>query len=165
MSGAYRITKPLDGCHEIVAFLEGLLFARSHGFDYHQMVFYTDDQSVAYAQQLTCPGHVAFQLGDKDKFLEQLEQICIGLYTSELFEIAQECILKARFHKVRSHHGRSGSIYNNRVDYLARNAMYEKRGIPQETLSFEVWLEETLISFSNSIGLAFLKDEYAEASI
>ena len=125
------------GWYEISAFIEGFLYAKSHGFKNDQMSFYTDDESVAYVGQFRRTGRGA----SYTVFQEKLEQICKEFYPNVegLCEELLQCLEEARFTKVKGH---ATCVYNLRVDYLAKYARDVHLDPETQLKGFESWAAE-----------------------
>lgn len=136
------------GSYELLAFIEGFLYAKSHGYPYEQMSFYSDDESVVYAGIWGNKNN----FGNQDRYKKIVEKVkhvcdfyCPGV--PNLVSEIEECFAKARFNKVKGH---AKCVYNLRVDYLAKFARDQIRG--QETVleSFEKWVKKGFLKYVNS---------------
>lgn len=150
LHGAVLLPSKVSGVHEIQAFLEGMLFALSHGFEYEDMVFYTDCRGVAYCGFYLFPENYVSKV-TVERHLEKMQQVCELYYPAGTYEKALECSVKARFVKVKSH---SNCVYNQRVDYLAKHGVRSRLGIPSKLFDFETWIDEGLCMHGQD-GLAY----------
>lgn len=134
----------LLGQHEIIAFVEGMLFARSHGYVASEMVFYTDDEVVAYGGQWLADVS-SWQRYRVQQLETRIRSVCEALYSEEIYCQAIECLKIARFHKVKGH---DCCVDNERVDYLVKQALDEAIGdVCKVTKSYSEWLTEGLVRY------------------
>lgn len=132
------------GQHELIAFVEGMLFAKSHGYAFSEMVFYTDDENVAFGGQWLADIS-SWQRGRIDIFKDRIKTVCEELYAAEVYEDAVECLQVARFHKVKGH---DCCVDNERVDYLVKRALDEAIGISKgPTKDYSEWLTDGLVRY------------------
>ena len=146
LSGNRSVPQFLFGAHERVAFVEGVLFALSHGYTFEEMVFFTDDDVIPYAGMYL---HEQNGMGiNRSKVEERFRTLCRKLYSDEVCERVLECMRRSRFHKVRGHRY---IVDHNRADYLAKKAM--KRGLKgnsEEVLDYQTWLSQGFLFWINT---------------
>lgn len=122
MSGHRFTHRENANFHEILGFIEGLLYARSHGYQLNEMSFYTDDETLAYASFRLHPDN---RTKCMDDLRARLMRACSLFYDESLFDDLIEALNVCRITKVKGH---STCIYNCRVDYLAECARFDVLG-------------------------------------
>lgn len=132
----------LHGYHEMMAFLEAMRFAKGQGFLFENMSFYTDDPQVSYAGFMLHPANFV-ATDDVDKFKRRFQTLCLKYYDEGTYQDALECLVKSRFTKVKGH---DTTVYNLRVDHLARHAREVAAGKEDVLDSFEDWLAQGFYS-------------------
>lgn len=126
---------------EAVAWVKAYLYAKEQGFKPEEMAFYTDDAQIAYAQFFL--HHPNNQGNGRVKLCEFLRKICSTFFYPELYDELLYCLTKARFIKVKGHRD---TIYNLRVDYLAKIA----RDTTKQPLPFEEWLSKGFLNYTEN---------------
>ena len=96
-----EIDKSIDGCHELAAFVEGVLIASSRDFAPEQKVFWSDDEVVGYAPSILHPGNGH---GLRSESLtSRLKRLTAKLYTPLVCEVALVYMTRSHAHKLRGH--------------------------------------------------------------
>lgn len=137
-----------SGTHELVAFIEAVLYLDSHGHDPRDVVFLTDDATTVYGVQCEVNGINSGHTDAAHRLLARLARA--GMYQQAVLDRVWAFALQARFHWVKGH---LLTVYNQRADYLARRAaMAHKVGQRVRVLGFETWLMQGFSSFDPHLG-------------
>lgn len=123
--------------HEIVAVIESIIYASTHGGTPETTTFYTDDQRTVYGTQW----HNVHGWSDTFQISPALQSELNNvesMYTKEVMATVMEYFEKAQWYWVKGH---KDSVNNRRVDYLAKRAMKMKAGLVSGSfLTFEEWI-------------------------
>lgn len=133
-SGTYlehhgALERELNGYHELIALVEGVLLAHARGFEPCNVSIYTDDNVLGYAPWYLHPGNfkqsVAEALSAKLRFLTRL------VYSDDVHELVLRYLRDAHLNWVKGH---NFCVDQERADYLARHAAWSILGRPQAPL-------------------------------
>ncbi len=140
VEGATQVPQELNGYHEMVAFVEAALYASARGVEPENLVVYTDDENIGYANGYLHPDNYA---GARSFALnERLDKLCSKLYCEATRDLVLRYLRGARIHKLKGH---SFLVYQERADYLARQCAWRlMEGTPLPSLSFMDWLAKGL---------------------
>lgn len=133
------------GSYELLAFIEGYLYAKSHGYKNEDISFYSDDESVVYAGIWGD----ANNFGQKDRYekvMSKVKHIC-DFYYPQLKDLPNqiaECFAQSRFNKVKGH---AKCIYNLRVDFLAKFSRDQILGKETSLEGFDQWIKQGFMKF------------------
>jgi|SRR5476651_2146652 len=129
--------------HELVAFASAVLHAKKTGVAYEDISFYCDDFHVCNAGSWFHKDNWV-ATSDVDTLKKRLLETCVQFFTPELYDDLLDCLIKARFTKVKGH---SDVIYNLRVDYLSDYARGLLSGAPIQWINFEAWLAKGFLVY------------------
>lgn len=134
--GAVEVSQSFCGYHEMLAFVEGVLFAHARGYAPQDVAIYTDDEGIGYANWALHPGN--YQGARADALGERLRRLTTALYSEATHALVLAYLREARIHKLRGH---KFLIDQERADYLARQCAWRTLdGTAQSPLTFEQWL-------------------------
>ena len=131
--GQRFLPKQYRGAHEIIAFVEAVIWANAHNGNTLNTVFYTDYQKIT---DMCKPAHTK----NKHKLSESVKRQLMwvkDLYTADILNLAEQYMIFAQINWVKGH---SGCVNNHRADYLSRSAHKIAIGNVPHALSFEKWL-------------------------
>jgi ribonuclease HI len=142
--GGYKgVDNKYGAHHEFVAFAAAVLHAKHAGVAFEDISFYCDDFHVCNAGSwFHLDNWVA--TSDVEWLKTRLLETCVNFFTPDLYDDLLDCLIKARFTKVKGH---SDVIYNLRVDYLANYARGLLRDTPIQWLNFEAWLAKGFLAY------------------
>lgn len=120
LNGRYDLSLEYVGLHEVVAFVEAMLFAESHGVDPKDVSVYTDDQFVSYAHFYLHPGN--YRSKETHSMFGKLH-LLDRLYNQPMVERMLGWLGTVRVSWVKGHRL---CVDQNRVDHLARKALQRK---------------------------------------
>ena len=133
-----RVVKPgiCSGAHEVIAFIEAVLYLSSHGIRVQDVNFITDDELTAYGSKATVAN--GYACTSMHEALQSCLQSLVRnkLYTEEVLEVVRPYLFDGRFHKIKGH---AGCVLNQRCDYLAKVASRAELGGKSETQGFLEW--------------------------
>lgn len=132
--GTQEVDWRLHGCHESFAFIESVVQANARGAKPEEVVFYTDDEAVAYGAYDRSTG---WEFNGRKADFDHRLNLLSGFYSDETLNLVREYSLKSRFVKVKGH---KKTVNNLRVDYLAAQAKRTKLGACEPFQDFETWL-------------------------
>lgn len=136
---------PLTGCHEQIAFIEGVNYAYAKGFDFRDMTILCDDMLLGYAQTSLHPDN--FSVLRADAVRARLAHVTSLLYDTQTVQRVLDAIEQASIHKLKGH---NLDVYQERADYLAKAGARKVCGLSGETpLSYEAWLVEGIHTFDH----------------
>ena len=136
--------KMVAGNHELLAFIEGYLWLKSHNFKNHEISFYSDDESVSYGGYwLTDSSHYS----RSESLVRRLKLVRDNFYPYVNFEELLDCLKESRFSKVKGH---AKCVNNLRVDYLAKFARDMYLGTGKILKSFDEWLNDGFLTYDRS---------------
>lgn len=143
-AGARMANKSSAGLHEIVAFVEAVLYLHSHGYNFSDVALYTDDQTIGYSGFWLHPENY---VGHKADNVRMYLTAAVELLNcpDQVVETCLEFLRQARVHKVKGH---SRQVYQERADYLARSAANNLAEKPTSVLSFLDWLKNGVPYYS-----------------
>lgn len=133
--GQRFLPKQYRGAHEIIAFIEAVIFANAHNGNTLNTVFYTDYQNITDICK-TVRAENRYTLRQKIK--QHLDGVK-DLYSADIINLAEQYLIFAQINWVKGH---SGCVNNHRADYLSRSAHKIAIGNIHQTLSFEKWLRD-----------------------
>lgn len=139
LHGARRVPVGVDGRteHELVAFIEAVLYAQSHGFSPECSSYYTDDEFVGYCA-FRASSSSSIRSCQRQAVLERINDVCLRWYDIKTFYYLLETFDKSRITKVKGH---STIVNNLRADYLATWArLIEGPTSTKRFLSYDEWL-------------------------
>lgn len=129
------------GSHEIIAFIEAVIYAVAHNGNTLNTVFYTDYMNVTDATKPTFGSYAelgtAMQMKKFKAKIKSFMSWVSDLYSKETLEIVEQFLIFARIKWVKGH---SGCVNNHRADYLARHAHQVAMGRGVTFQQFEEWL-------------------------
>lgn len=140
ISGAHRVVSyDLNGCHEIVAFIEAALYLSSHGYRPEQISFISDDETVCYGSGGKTRAN-GYEMESHHLALQNwlVRVVKKGLYTQAAVDAVQPFIDKSRFHKIKGHRA---CVLNHRCDYLAKKAAGIRHFGAVKVLGFMEWMK------------------------
>ncbi|HET8688382.1 MAG TPA: RNase H family protein [Methanosarcina sp.] len=148
MNGSYHgpaADKMRSNWYEILAFYNAVKYAISHGYKPEEVSFYTDCDWVAYGGFHLVPENYS---GRRDGVMERIKLLKALFYKHDetLVETMAEWLVKARHHWVKGHRI---DVNNNRVDYLARSAIYSKP--VADVMEFNEWLRNGFTQWDHNL--------------
>lgn len=136
VQGAVEVGQGFGGFHEMVAMVEGVLFAHARGYQPEDVAIYTDDDVLGYANWSLHPDN--YQGGRALALEERLRRLTTALYSEATHQLVMTYLREARIHKLRGH---SFLVDQERADYLARQCAWRTLDGTQESpMSFAQWL-------------------------
>lgn len=126
------------GWYETLAFYNAVKYAMSHGYSPADVSFYTDCSWVAYSGFHLVPENYS---GRRLAVTERLQMFKKFFYPQDetLVETMSHWLVNSQMHWLKGH---KLDVNNNRVDYLARSAVYCKQA--SECMEFTEWLSNGL---------------------
>ena len=144
---------PLTGCHEQIAFIEGVLYAHAAGFAPQDVTILCDDDLFGYAQQWLHPENYLTTRADQVR--ERLDRVAVQLYQVGTVELVLDYFEAATIHKLKGH---SLDVYQERADYLAKCAAKAACALDmKEPRAYEDWLATGIASYDyvNEVALTW----------
>lgn len=136
-AGCYHANAELTGFHELVAFVEGMQYAKQAGFQPDDIAIYTDDETVAYAHLAMHPEN--YRATAAIRLRHRIGKLSNALYGGKVAEQVVRYLTGARIHKLKGHRT---CVYNNRVDYLA-NGLAQRKPIDD----YDAWLAGGILRY------------------
>lgn len=127
LCGRYEVKPHLKGMHEIIAFIESMLFAESHNADLSQVSVYTDDHFLSSAGFHVYRDNYSFNHSMFEKI-----KLLTHMYGKHIYEKFIYWVNTVRVNWVKGH---QVCVDNNRADYLANKSLRAK-----EISSREEWI-------------------------
>ena len=149
IQGSRTIQAKQIGHHEYIAFIEAMLYAKSHGYKNEEMSFYSDEQQLSEIVTLFHPDNKS-KKSTVNKVKNRLRYVCNQFYKTSIYQDVVDCLCTAKINWVKGH---SDTLYNKRVDYLAKNAA--KSRLTDTTIKI-IPIEEHLLKAHS----AFVKPEF-----
>lgn len=129
--------RELNGSHELLAVVEGVLLAHARGYGPQDVAIYTDDLLLANAGWYLHPGN--YKQSKAEAIVARLRHLTRQVYSDETHELVLRYLRDARLHWVKGH---SFCVEQERADYLAKHAAWSLLGrTPGPLQSFEQWLD------------------------
>lgn len=135
---------PIGSCHEQIAFVQAVLYAKAHGFDLKNVSIFCDDDIFGYAPFFLHPGN--YKPSRADQVMTRLHQVARHAYTPAVKALVLEAFEKCRITKLKGH---SEIVYQERVDYLAKHALRSVLNpeVYRECLEMDEWLRRGLVIY------------------
>lgn len=134
----------LNGCHEMISFVEAALFAQARGYAPEAVTVYTDDERIGYAGVTLHPGN--YRVASADSLTASIKNLTDAHYCDATFATVMAYLKGARIHKVRGH---AGLVYQERADYLARTGAWSVIRQSEEVLSYPDWLQKGISYYTH----------------
>lgn len=122
--------------HEIVAFIEAMLYGLSHGFTHENISYYTDDEFISYCPFRLHSGNIVPYI-QRETIKCRLNDICLQWYDIQTYYYLLEAFDKSRITKVKGH---ATTVNNLRADYLSSWARSKAVQSGKKFLEYDDWL-------------------------
>jgi len=150
------------GWHEVLAFYHAVNYAEAQGYAPGECSFYSDCDWVAYGGFHLVPENYSNKRLDVAERLQLFKEV---FYPGDETLVERMCkwLVNAQMHWLKGH---KVDVSNNRVDYLARSAIYNKA--THECMDFQSWLENGFSVWDNEIKankihmMPFVKADYVQ---
>lgn len=143
---------PLSGCHENIAFMNGVLLAHDLGVTWKDVSIFCDDMLFGSAPSDLSPQN--YRQANAERIHQMLDTVVKQAFGGDKYvkELTLQALNEARIVKVKGH---QKHVYQERVDYLARfQARQGARVLAAEDnpLPMEDWLKTGLLCYSDVDG-------------
>ena len=151
ISGAKEFKYSEIHTHEMVAFVEAVIFCWAHGYSPKDVTFHTDDQVVSYAGKNPIDPELWEASSNKWKFANHAVAQLAALsrfYPPQVIDIVKDYLLESRINKIKGH---GTCIYNRRVDFLAQVGRIQKFPMVSSKKYRSVLKQADFLSWMNTL--------------